>query len=240
MRRIVGTPAVVQTSTRGEATPLPAGLEVLVSTGDQPRHLTVEVRRGEAVDAQPALEDAANLLRSVVPLVGVVAHLQRTPPSKSALPSPEPRPSVEAEAPRATIHPAWWRWALPSVALAGGAALLLWPRTIQDTTPPPSPVEAVVQVQATADDVELADILQFSSSKEPMTVQRRVVVPDAPLKGQDTPPCTSPSRPVNGGCWLKLDDKPPCPRNSAEHAGACWVPVRGEKAMPMSFDRRRP
>lgn len=237
VERTLGTPAVVQTYTREEAIPLPAGLEVLVSTGDAPRSLTVEIREGKPNDLVPALEDAANLLRTVAHRSELAAHLQAAPQSRTALPPAAFAPSVVAL--QVPVRPTWRAWVGP-VALAAGAAMALWPLGLHDSRPTPSSVEVVVQVQATTDDVELADILQFSSAKEPMTVQRRVVIPDGPLKGQDTPPCTSPSRAVNGGCWLELKDPPPCPRNSAEHAGACWVPVRGEKAMPMSIDRKRP
>ncbi|RKH93590.1 hypothetical protein [Corallococcus sp. AB038B] len=92
---------------------------------------------------------------------------------------------------------------------------------------------------ATVGDVVMANMIAGASTLRAQTIERRLSMPDGPLEGQAKPPCQSPSREINGGCWLELKDSPPCPKNSVEHKGGCYAPVQGAKKQPASI-RRQP
>lgn len=213
--RASGLPALVQVYTARQQ-PLPGGLELLVSTGESPRHLTVEVRRGAGEALVHALEDGANLLGAALSRPEAVQHLARPAPV---------RPLVR--------RASWRSWALAGTgaALAAGLALCLLSHH-ESGLPEQFAVDQELP-EAPAQSLTFADL---AWADEPV----RFRVPDKPLKGQDRPPCASPSFEVNGGCWLKLDAKVPCPKGSAEHKGGCYVPVGGGKQLPMSLDRARP
>lgn len=225
-QRLTGRPVLVWTRHRDEEM-LPPGIEVLVSTGDEPRHLSVEVRSGAPADVQLALEDGANLLRSALPLQDVDTHLRRPWQPRAAV-------SVRVDVRAGST---WRLWAGP-VALAAGALLALWPRSLGDVRQADS--GHVADVVATDECTALADAL-LASDKQPMTVRRRLVMPDGPLTGQDRPPCGKGYVAIQGGCWAELKQKAPdCPERSVEHNGGCYLPVKGATPVPMSIDRRQP
>lgn len=217
--RLLGHPAVVHTYTRTESPDLPAGVEVLVYTGSAPRNLTVEVRHGNSGVLVDALEDAANLLRTVLPLRGVADHLEQPA-----------RPRVAPRSP-----PAWRVWAGPA-ALALGAVLTLW---LGRAAEPAHQRVPHVDVGTPAS-MALADVTS-SSTPEPMNVQRRLLMPSHPIPGQDVPPCGRGYLAINGGCWAKLEAKSPnCPAGAVEYKGGCYLPVKGAQPVPMSIDRGLP
>ncbi|WP_163998726.1 hypothetical protein [Pyxidicoccus caerfyrddinensis] len=224
-------PAIVQAYT-GRQQPLPAGLELLVSTGDEPRNLTVEVRGtgGPLVDA---LEDASNLLDAALSRPETMTHLQRRRRARGR-----------------THRTAWLGWASAgvSLSLAAGLALCLLSRDAQPPGESHEPIaqasvpkEAVEDVPLPTEVASWANVLGSSSDREPLTIRKRYVIPDKPLKGQDTPPCLRGHVAINGGCWVRLkDDAPNCPEGSAEYKGGCYLPVKGEKPGSVSIDRSRP
>ncbi|WP_426751767.1 hypothetical protein [Myxococcus sp. Y35] len=228
-----GQPALLQVAT-GETPHLRLEpVQVLVTALPSPGGVAVEVqgtpppsgRVTQVVTA--ALEQAADLVEVVGHEAAVRAHLSRAR-----------LPESPVRAPPRVLHPRW----TSALAAAAGLALLVWPgATVNVRVQTPLPAEYTWDVEATTDNVAYTDVLRGSSTPEPWRIRERIVVPNGPMEGQDTPPCKSPARALKGGCWIKLDDKPPCPKNSAEDkdVGGCWVPVRGEKPMPVSVGRER-
>lgn len=230
-----GQPALLQVPT-GESAPLALEpVQVLVTTYGGAGGVSVTVQGepppgGVATEAiRDALDAGAELLEALEHRPDVAGHLSRV----------RPRPAPAQAAPR----PSRLRW-LPEFAAAAAIAVLVWPQATVDVQVPPRPVERISHSElpeGTPQTVWMTDVMRFSSTQGESWSIGRVRVPDKPFEGQDTPPCRSPSRPLNGGCWLKLEDKPPCPKGAAEHVerGGCWVPVRGEKPMPVSIGRER-
>jgi hypothetical protein len=232
IQRVTEAPAIVQAYT-GRQQPLPAGMELLVSTGDNPRNLTVEVRGGADGPLMETLEDASNLLDVALSRPEAVAHLQRVRMARRARSMP----------------PAWRRGAAygAGAALAAVLAVCLLRREAESPGHSEHALLNSGRLEST-EDVPLAEgtatwanVLVGSSTPAPMTVRKRVVLPEKPFKGQDSPPCMRGHHAINGGCWLKLEEKAPdCPEGSAEHKGGCYVPVKGEKPGSVSVERRRP
>ncbi|QSQ14785.1 hypothetical protein [Myxococcus landrumensis] len=56
-------------------------------------------------------------------------------------------------------------------------------------------------------------------------------IPSKPLPGQATPPCTSPSISVNGGCWMKVELwLRECGSVGYVHDDGCYVPAKMSQA----------
>lgn len=230
-----GQPALLQVPTGESAQLRLEPVQVLVTTFGGQGGVAVEVQgepppSGVSTGAVlGALEAGAELVEALEHRQDVAGHLSRV------------RPRARPE--QATPRPLRLRW-LPELIAAAACGLLLWPQATVDVRVPPQVVERVSRValpEGTPQTVWMTDVIRFSSTQGEAWNVGRYRVPDKPYEGQDTPPCRSPSRPLNGGCYLKLEDKPPCPRGAAEHAelGGCWVPVRGEKPMPVSIGRER-
>ncbi|QQR47793.1 hypothetical protein JKA73_17820 [Myxococcus xanthus] len=228
-----GEPAVLQVPTGRSAGLRLSPVQVLVTTFGGEGGVAIAVQgepppQGVATGVvRDALEAGADLLDSLEHRPDVAGHLSRV----------RPRTKIE----QLPSYPNRLRW-LPEIAAAAACALLVWPQaTVGVRVQPRTQSEYTWDVPATPASVVHADILNGSSTPEPWSIRKRIVVPNGPMEGQDTPPCRSPSRPLNGGCWLKLEDRPPCPKGAAEHAevGGCWVPVRGDKPMPVSIGRER-
>ncbi|MBZ4373219.1 hypothetical protein [Corallococcus sp. AS-1-6] len=127
---------------------------------------------------------------------------------------------------------------LKAVALAADGVLLAV-QVSAPKPPEPTPAPLVEYVPATVGDVVMTDMIADASAPQAQTIERRLSMPSEPLEGQARPPCQSPAREVNRGCWLLLGDEPPCPKNPVEHKDRCYAPVQGAKNWPASI-RRQP
>ena len=238
-----GNPGYTVTPTGATVDLVPeVALQYLVTTSVQPAHISFEllsVPQGadaSAVEAEllDTCEDVRDTLREIARTKRGLAHLltgrapvaPREPPAPPP-PAPEPLPSRPGRALRLVT-------AL-SLATAG---VLLAVQVSTPKPPPPAPAPLVEYVPATVDDVVMTDMIAGASTPRPQTIERRLSMPSEPLEGQARPPCQSPAREVNGGCWLELKDSPPCPKNTVEHKGGCYAPVQGAKNRPASFSRQ--
>lgn len=230
-----GLPALMEVPTGACPHRVPDGaVQALVTAYPGPdAMLTVEQRAGRPEHLANVLDLGASLAEGALGEAKARAHLSS---GKVLYSRPMPPPVVTTKPSRASSWPT-------ALAAAGILVALLAPWQtghiyIEPPAPMPTPSPLALEEPGTESTMMLADVLRFSSTKgESMTIERRIVMPKKPIDGQDTPPCTSPSKAENGGCWLELKDPPPCPKGAAEHKNACWVPVRGEKPMPMSIDR---
>ncbi|WP_208610768.1 hypothetical protein [Myxococcus virescens] len=227
-----GQPALLQAAT-GETPHLQLQpVQVLVTALPTPGGVAIQVQgepppRGRVTEAVlGALEGAAELVEHVGHGQAVREHLSRVCPPVSSIP-------VRTRAGR---H----RWS-PALAVAAGLLLLVWPgATVHVRVQEPPRSEFTWDVPATPANVAYTDILHGSSTPEPWTMRKRIVMPDGPLEGQDTPPCPKGYVAIRGGCWAKLDAKAPnCPERSVEHQGNCYLPIKGERPVPMSIGRER-
>lgn len=61
-------------------------------------------------------------------------------------------------------------------------------------------------------------------------------MPDKPVRGQKTPPCSNPPEvEIRGGCWIEIAQRPPCPKRTAEYESKCYIGVGSEKQEPVSI-----
>jgi hypothetical protein len=246
-----GNPAYVVTPTGASVDMAPeVALEYRVTTSVSPAYIACELVSAPP-DAPPAAvvaelldtsEDVMDVLRAAERTRYRLGHLltgrapvpPRGPP---APPAAEPGPVVAVQPPPAPTplpaHTARGLRLVTALSLAAAGVLL----ALHVTPPPPAPEPAplVEYTPAVVGDVVMTDMVAGASTPAPRTIERRLSMPDKPLEGQAVPPCTSPSREVNGGCWLLLGDAPPCPKNSVEHKSRCYAPVQGRKVEPASL-----
>ncbi len=240
-----GQPALLQVPT-GESPPLALEpVQVLVTTYGGAGGVAVEVQgeppaQGVAAGAvRDALEAGVELVEALEHRPDVAGHLSRVRPRAQLAQVLAPSVALQGQTAPSGPRPVHVRW-LPELVAAVACGLLLWPQATVNVRVQEAPAEELVwDVPASPVDIQLTDIVYGASTREPMTIRRRLVIPNGPLEGQDTPPCRSPAKAIRGGCWLQLKQDAPCPPNSAEHDGGCWVPIRGEERMPMSIGRER-
>ncbi|NBD11838.1 hypothetical protein [Corallococcus silvisoli] len=232
-----GNPAYVVTPTGARFDLAPdVALQYLVTTSVRPSFIACELLSVET-GASPGTvedeladtsEDVMDIFQSALRAPQRMAHLltgrvpvaPRQPPK--AVPEPIAAPSVlPAALPVARPRP--WLRMVAAGAVAATAVVLAVHSGAPPEPPPSEPT--VVYVPATVDDGVMTNTLSGGSSSRPLTVERRLSVPDRPLDGQKVPPCSKPEREVNGGCWIQLKDDAPCPPKTAEYKGGCYMAV---------------
>lgn len=229
-----GQPALLQVPTGESAQLRLEPVQVLVTTFGGQGGVAVEVQ-GEPPPSGVSTGAVLNALEAGADLVEALEHRQDVAGHLSRV---RPRARPEQVHPR----PSRLRW-LPELAAAAALALAVFPGATVDVRVQPQPVERVSHAalpEGTQRTVWMTDVLRSSSTQGESWNVGRVRVPDRPLPGQDTPPCASGYRAINGGCWAKLEAKAPnCPRGSAEWNGGCYLPIRGSEPVPMSIGRER-
>ncbi len=113
------------------------------------------------------------------------------------------------------------RWGLAGVALAAGLALLLWPRTSDQSLTRSRPGESP----------------SFTDGKDLSSGAIAYPMPEKPFKEQRKPPCMPELEvEIRGGCWVQAAQTAPCPRGSAEYQGKCYVAVKKPDPVPSSVE----
>ncbi|WP_163869641.1 hypothetical protein [Myxococcus eversor] len=199
--------------------PLPGAVQVLV-TG-YPDYVVAEHRAGRADLVPGFLDMAASAYEAALDEEQGRAHLesgkQDTRPVMSMTMVPWRSPAERARP-----------W-LPRAFAAATLLALVWPAAVQHA---PN-TRAAIFIPATATDPVWASTLDVWSEKPIGEIPRRLVLPDKPLKGQDTPPCWDEDAVrINNGCWVPLRKTPPCSRMSAEYKGGCYKASPEEEGGP--------
>ncbi|NTX08951.1 hypothetical protein [Myxococcus sp. CA040A] len=203
--------------------PLPGAVTLLV-TG-YPDFVVAEHRAGRAELVPRVLDMVASAYEAALDEEQGRAHLRSgkrdTRPignvtMAEALPSPPARR---------------FSWIPPALAAATLAALLLpWP--LRHTRATASDPIGYTYPAAGMEDAYMTDMVEFDLLRMGEK-DVRVLMPNGPMLGQDTPPCREPAEEVRGACWLHLKKDPPCQKNSVEYKGGCYFGLKGGKPMDL-------